>query len=47
MSCRDGSCEFTPKVDSRKVARSADELRYARLWATIELPKLLRGESKP
>lgn len=41
--CGEGSCEFIPSVNSRKplLKRSEDELRYGRLWAEIELPKLL------
>ena len=40
MSCSDGSC-FSPKIDSRQAARSEEELRYARLWVEIVLPKVL------
>jgi hypothetical protein len=41
--CEEGSCEFVPSVNSREplLKRSEDELRYGRLWAEIELPKLL------
>jgi len=41
--CEKGSCEFIPRVNSREpsLKRSEDELRYGRLWAEIELPKLL------
>jgi len=41
--CEEGSCEFIPCVNSREplLKRSEDELRYGRLWAEIELPKLL------
>lgn len=41
--CEDGACEFAPSVDSRQLAseRPADEVRYGRLWAEVELPKLL------
>lgn len=41
--CEEGSCEFIPRVNSREpsVNRSEDELRYGRLWAEVELPKLL------
>jgi hypothetical protein len=43
MSCaHDGNCEFKPKIDSRFVARTADEVRYGRLWAEIEMEKQLR-----
>jgi hypothetical protein len=41
--CEEGNCEFVPSVNSREPLpkRSEDELRYGRLWAEIELPKLL------
>jgi len=41
--CEDGNCEFIPSVISRESSfkRSEDEVRYGRLWAEIELPKLL------
>ena len=41
--CEEGSCEFIPRVNSREPLqkRSKDEWRYGRLWAEIELPKLL------
>ena len=41
--CEAGSCEFVPSANSREpsLKRSEDELRYGRLWAEIELPKLL------
>jgi hypothetical protein len=41
--CEEGGCEFAPSVSSREpsLKRSEDELRYGRLWAEIELPKLL------
>ena len=41
--CEEGSCEFVPSVNSREpsLKRSEDELRYGRLWAEVELPKLL------
>lgn len=41
--CEDGACEFAPSVDSRQLTskRPADEVRYGRLWAEVELPKLL------
>jgi len=40
--CEKGSCEFVPSINSREpsLKRSEDELRYGRLWAEIELPKL-------
>jgi hypothetical protein len=41
--CEDGACEFVPALDSRQLLleRPADEVRYGRLWAEFELPKLL------
>jgi hypothetical protein len=44
--CEDGACEFAPSVDSRQLTskRPADEVRYGRLWAEVELPKLLAQE---
>jgi len=41
--CEEGSCEFVPNVNHREpsLKRSEDELRYGRLWAEVELPKLL------
>lgn len=41
--CEDGTCEFVPSVDSRQLSykRPVDEVRYGRLWAEVELPKLL------
>lgn len=41
--CENHCCEFVPSIDSRqlKFERSVDEVRYGRLWAEVELPKLL------
>jgi hypothetical protein len=41
--CEEGSCEFISRVNTREplLKRSEDELRYGRLWAEVELPKLL------
>jgi hypothetical protein len=41
--CEEGACDFAPSVDSRQLAskRPADEVRYGRLWAEVELPRLL------
>ncbi len=39
--CQRGFCEFVSKIDSRIVKRKRDELRYAKLWAEIELKKEL------
>ena len=46
--CEECACEFAPSVDSRqlKSKRPADEVRYGRLWAEVELPKLL-AEKEP
>jgi hypothetical protein len=45
--CEDDACEFAPSVDSRQLAskRPADEVRYGRLWAEVELPRLLAKKS--
>lgn len=47
--CEDGACEFAPSVDSRELTskRPIDEVRYGRLWAEIELPKLLAEKNRP
>ena len=44
--CMDGSCEPVSGVDSRELLfkRPVDEVRYGRLWAEVELPKLLAGK---
>jgi len=44
--CENGSCEVVPNVDNRELVRerSSDEVHYGRLWAEVELPKLLRDE---
>jgi hypothetical protein len=36
-------CEFVPSVSRPEpsLKRSEDEVRYGRLWAEVELPKLL------
>lgn len=41
--CENGNCEFIPSGISRESSfkRSEDEVRYGRLWAEIDLPKLL------
>lgn len=41
--CEDGGCEFVPSLDNRELLfkRSVEEVRYGRLWAEVELPKLL------
>ena len=41
--CENGACEFVPSVDSRRLRlkRPDDEVRYGRLWAEVELPRLL------
>jgi len=44
--CIDGSCEPVSSVDSRELLfkRPVDEVRYGRLWAEVELPKLQAGK---
>lgn len=44
--CENGNCEVVPNVDNRELVRerSSDEVHYGRLWAEVELPKLLRDE---
>lgn len=41
--CEDGGCEFVPSLDNRELLlkRCPEEVRYGRLWAEVELPKLL------
>lgn len=41
--CRDCGCETLPTLDNRELLlkRSAEEVQYCRLWAEVELPKLL------
>ena len=44
--CENGDCEFVPTLralDNRELLlkRSVEEVRYGRLWAEVELPKLL------
>jgi hypothetical protein len=40
MSCRSGSCERYEGLKQKlRAVRSADEIRYAQLWAEINLPK--------
>jgi hypothetical protein len=43
MTCQNGKCEYNPTLNSQPIqARTAEEIRYGRLWAEIELPKLLQ-----
>lgn len=46
--CEDSGCEFVPSVDSRQlpIKRPVDEVLYGRLWAEIELPKLLADKEQ-
>jgi len=47
MPCKKGECEYKPTLNRYLTEPlTAEELRYARLWAEIELPKLLRGKQK-
>jgi len=41
--CEECSCEIVPSVNNRELSlkRAEDEVRYGRLWAEVELPKLL------
>ena len=43
MTCKNRQCEYQPPAPQRQLTqkRSNKEIRYARLWAEIELPKLL------
>jgi len=43
MTCTDNKCEYQPPAPQRQPTRkrTAQEIRYAQLWAEIELPKLL------
>lgn len=43
MSCRNGSCERYEGLRRKlRIAGSADEIRYARLWVELNLPKELQ-----
>ena len=45
MTCTNGKYEYNPKLKQQPIqAHTEEEIRYGRLWAEIELPKLLRGE---
>jgi hypothetical protein len=43
MTCKNKQCEYQPPTPQRQPTqkRSAKQIRYAQLWAEIELPKLL------
>jgi len=43
MTCTNNKCEYSPLAPQRQLTRkrSAKQIRYAQLWAEIELPKLL------
>jgi hypothetical protein len=40
------NCEFVPCLTKREplIKRTEDEVRYGRLWAEVELAKLLSGK---
>jgi hypothetical protein len=40
--CKDGTCEFNPVLNRNKVKRTPEQEQYERLYAEIELPKLLK-----
>jgi hypothetical protein len=43
MSCRSGSCENYQGLKQKLVVgKNADEIRYARLWVELNLPKELQ-----
>jgi hypothetical protein len=44
MTCENEKCEYRPTLN-RKVDLARDQVRYAQLWAEIELPKQL-GEKR-
>lgn len=47
MPCKKGECEYKSTLHRYLTnPPTPDEIRYARLWAEIELPKLLRGKQK-
>jgi hypothetical protein len=43
--CKNNSCDYDNTLARNTIEqRSIDEIHYARLWAEIELPKLLQKE---
>jgi hypothetical protein len=40
--CQNGTCEYNPVLNRNKVKRAPEQERYWRLWAEIQLAKLLR-----
>jgi hypothetical protein len=41
--CKNNSCEYSPTINRQLThKRKLAEIRYAQLWAEIELPKLLK-----
>jgi len=46
-NCENGKCEYNNEMNRvARNKRTKDEIRYAQLWAEIELPNLLRGEKQ-
>jgi hypothetical protein len=43
MTCQNGKCEYQGQTLKRTLIqeRTAEEITYGKLWAEIELPKLL------
>ena len=47
MTCTNGKCEYDNEwARIVKGKRPKNAIRYAQLWAEIELPNLLRGEKQ-
>jgi hypothetical protein len=41
--CKDGKCEYNNELNRElEIKPTADETRFARLWAEVELPKQLK-----
>jgi len=40
--CKGGTCEFNPVLNRNKVKRTPEQEQYERLYAEMELPKLLK-----
>jgi hypothetical protein len=48
MTCKNGACDYENTLDrTLTTKRTKQEIRYAQLWAEIELPKLLHQNTKP
>jgi hypothetical protein len=46
MTCTNGKCEYKPTLNRTTVKKSKTAIKYAQLWAEIELPKLLKTEQR-